>query len=85
MVAVVVAIEPVRDKVRLFYVWMATNTCSVLPRMKTDITIEQGCSLRGWMGGCVATTSYQSRSVFLLLLQSFSSALQCRWGLSKCH
>src|SRR6185312_14602386 len=45
------------------------DSISMLLEVETDITIEQGCSLRGWRGGCVTTTSYQSRLAFPLSLQ----------------
>src|SRR5450631_115746 len=64
---------------------LPTHAISMLLGMKSDITIGQGCGLRGWWGGCVVTTSYQSRSAFPLLLQSFSSMHLYRWGLSQCH
>ena len=36
-----------------------------------------GSSLRGWMGGCVATTSYQLRSVFFFSFNPLTPVHQC--------
>src|SRR6185312_3798937 len=55
------------------------NAISMLMGVETDITITQGYGLRGWRGGCVTTTSYQSRSFFLFSFQSLGSTNQSRW------
>ena len=61
------------------------DAISTLVSAETDITIAQGYRLRDWRGGCVTTTSYQSRSAFPLLFQSLGPPNQSRWGLSRCH